>query len=235
MPRIKVVLSGCESPIDLQYQRLLLGAIHGRIGFNEWHDAERSLYSFSNIHGTFYDKGNNTLKTIEGKSHFYLSAFDKELLKRFIDGVNQNNTIFHVQGVSVVDIQRIDYVEGRDVFEVASPVFCKKKRGFQETDIHLTYQDLEATEFLTRSLWTKMSMVGIPHSELEYVSFQSNYSKAKIRLIEIKRVVKGDKTHVLRNKASLCPIVIEGSEQVKEFAWEVGVGNGTGVGFGCLR
>jgi hypothetical protein len=36
------------------------------------------------------------------------------------------------------------------------------------------------------------------------------------------------------NKASFCPVVVEGTPEQVGFAWKVGVGNSTGIGFGAL-
>ena len=39
----------------------------------------------------------------------------------------------------------------------------------------------------------------------------------------------------IKNRASLVPIVIEGTTEQITFAWSVGLGNSTGIGFGALK
>jgi CRISPR-associated endoribonuclease Cas6 len=35
-------------------------------------------------------------------------------------------------------------------------------------------------------------------------------------------------------KGTLCPVIVEGDPRAVQFAWEVGVGNSTGIGFGAI-
>lgn len=36
------------------------------------------------------------------------------------------------------------------------------------------------------------------------------------------------------NRANMCPVIIDGRPETKAFAWEVGIGNSTGIGFGSI-
>ena len=39
----------------------------------------------------------------------------------------------------------------------------------------------------------------------------------------------------IKNKASICPVIVKGTSEQIAFAWNVGVGNSTGIGFGALN
>lgn len=39
----------------------------------------------------------------------------------------------------------------------------------------------------------------------------------------------------VKNKASWCPIRIIGNAETKLFAWNAGIGNSTGIGFGAIK
>ena len=57
------------------------------------------------------------------------------------------------------------------------------------------------------------------------ICFDLSYSKKKLKLVRY---------HGIGNKASLCPVVIKGKPETKQFIWNVGVGNCTGIGFGAI-
>ena len=57
------------------------------------------------------------------------------------------------------------------------------------------------------------------------VAFDTNYPNAKVKSINYKGV---------DNKGSICPIIVKGTSEQIAFAWNVGVGNSTGIGFGSL-
>ena len=39
----------------------------------------------------------------------------------------------------------------------------------------------------------------------------------------------------VENKASWCPVIVEGKPETKAFAWNVGLGNSTGIGLGAIK
>ncbi|MGN9307593.1 CRISPR-associated endoribonuclease Cas6 [Enterococcus faecium] len=58
------------------------------------------------------------------------------------------------------------------------------------------------------------------------MSFDRTYYAAKTKLVYYKNI---------GNKTSICPVIIEGTPEQIAFAWNVGVGNSTGIGFGALK
>jgi CRISPR-associated endoribonuclease Cas6 len=58
------------------------------------------------------------------------------------------------------------------------------------------------------------------------ISFQKDYPGAKTKIIHYNNI---------GNRVNVCPVVIEGSPEQIAFAWNVGVGNSTGIGFGALK
>jgi CRISPR-associated endoribonuclease Cas6 len=58
------------------------------------------------------------------------------------------------------------------------------------------------------------------------VSFDSTYAAPKTKIIRYKEV---------GNRVNMCPVIIEGTHEQIAFAWNVGVGNSTGIGFGALK
>jgi len=58
------------------------------------------------------------------------------------------------------------------------------------------------------------------------VGFDREFANPKIKLVRIKDI---------DHKASICPVIVEGTPEAVRFAWNVGIGNGTGSCFGSLK
>jgi CRISPR-associated endoribonuclease Cas6 len=70
-----------------------------------------------------------------------------------------------------------------------------------------------------------MGKAGISDETLR-IRFEVNYPKAGTKKITYNGV---------QNRASWCPVIIEGKPETKLFAWNVGLGNSTGIGFGAIK
>ena len=110
-------------------------------------------------------------------------------------------------------------------FKVGSPVLAKSKEMEGKVK-HYIYSDPEADATLTTTLRHKLDRAGLGASHNQAtVSFDKTYRNPKTKLVTIKDI---------HNRASICPVTIEGTPEAVAFAWNVGVGHGTGSGFGCL-
>ena len=90
---------------------------------------------------------------------------------------------------------------------------------------HFTFNDIESSELLKQSLLTKMRLAGMEEDETLEIHFDTSYAKKRIKLVHY---------HSIGNKASMCPVIIKGKPETKLFAWNVGVGNCSGIGFGAI-
>ena len=70
-----------------------------------------------------------------------------------------------------------------------------------------------------------MKKVGLEDDRLE-ISFDLKYPKAGTKLIDYSGI---------KNRANWCPVIIKGKPETKLFAWNVGLGNSTGIGFGAIQ
>jgi CRISPR-associated endoribonuclease Cas6 len=70
----------------------------------------------------------------------------------------------------------------------------------------------------------KLALAGLPTDNVK-VTFDLTYHQPRTKVV----IYKG-----IGNRANICPVIVEGSPQQVAFAWEVGVGNSTGIGFGAL-
>lgn len=216
--RLNLILSSNTELVPFDYQHFLTGAFHKWIEWNSIH-SDISLYSLSWLQRG-HRQGNGL--TFPYGACWSISMHDTKLLKQTLKGIMENPTV--CCGMSVIDIQIQEPPNFSSIerFAVASPVLARKFDG--EALRHLLYNHPEVNDVLTQTLHTKLKKAGFPPDA--QVCFDSNYPTPKTKLVTIKGI---------QNRASFCPVIIEGSPEAIAFAWSVGVGHLTGSGFGSLR
>ena len=125
--------------------------------------------------------------------------------------------------VSEIVLQEDPDFTTRNLFFTASPIFIKRK--IDENIEHIIYTDERASAFMKETLETKMEKAGLRDDSLT-IRFDSTYRKAGTKIITYNGI---------QNRASWCPVIIEGKPETKLFAWNVGLGNSTGIGFGAIK
>ncbi len=156
-------------------------------------------------------------------SSFFLSAHDENIIKKIVGGIQQDASMF--DGLKIVElvIQEDPDLSTVSSFQVASPILIKR-RVDNRID-HILYDDPKAGEYLKETLQTRMKEVGLVDESLEiYFDTTSPYTKRK-NLVYNK----------VNNICSWCPVVINAKPETKLFAWNVGLGNSTGIGLGAIR
>lgn len=218
--RLHLITTKSKELIKFNYQPILTGVLHKWIGQNEIHN-KISLYSFSWLSGGTFNK--NGITFLNGASWF-ISAFDTSLLKKIITGIQNDSEIAFGLNVSEIVVQENPEFKTKESrFFSASPVLVK--RTINDRDIHYTFDHAEVDKFLTETLKHKLRKGGLSEDGVS-VGFDHNYPKAKTKVIYYNNI---------GNRANLCPVIIKGTPEQQSFAWNVGVGNSTGVGFGALN
>lgn len=218
--RIYLQLIKSKETIPFNYQSYLTGAIHKWMGKeNEIHD-KVSLYSFSWLQNV--DTIKEGIRTKMG-TYFFISAYDVSIIKKIIIGIREDASVCF--GLYVREIQVVEDPEfsNKELFQAASPVFVKRR--FDNNEKHISYTDPNAHKYLTETLQKKLRLVDLPEDGVK-VSFDKNYPSSRTKVISYKTI---------GNKVNICPVIIEGSPEQIAFAWNVGVGNSTGIGFGALK
>lgn len=218
--RIHLFTTPSDKIVPFNYQPHLTGALHKWLGQNDNHDA-LSLYSFSWLKG---GKATKQGLNFNKGACFFISSHDPELLQRLIEGLNEAPSINFGLEVKEAKLQEEpEFKNGSNIFTCASPVFIK--RYFYERDIHITHEEEKADEYLTETLKHKLVTAGLDGEGVR-VSFDRSYLKARTKVVYYNKI---------GNKVSICPVKVEGSPEQLRFAWNVGVGNSTGIGFGALK
>lgn len=218
--RLYLKLSPNTEPVPFNYQHQLTGTLHKWLGQNDLHD-KISLYSFSWLRGKV-ETSSNGLHFSQG-ARWFISFWEKEHGSDLIQGIVDKPKVAYGMEVDEVQIVRPPEFKEKWRFKVSSPVLVRKNRdeGGRE---HLSFKDKDVDQYLERTLRRKLEEAEVPHNDFT-ITFDEDYSGARTKLID----VKGTKL-----KSNLCPIIMEGDPKAIEFAWNVGVGELTGSGFGAL-
>ncbi|MFC4872204.1 CRISPR-associated endoribonuclease Cas6 [Negadavirga shengliensis] len=217
--KIIIHLTPNTSLVPYNYQRNLVGTFHKWLGENQIHD-ETSLYSLSWLIGGRGVKGG--LEFRNGAT-WNIAAFDLALLKILIRNIQKDPEVNFGMAVESISICEEPKFAHKEKFYLASPIFVKRAEAGK---IKFYLFDTEETDLLmTHTLQTKMKKAGVSHKGVQ-VYFDRSYPSPKTK-------------HIVYNgiacKASYCPVIIEGTSEQIAFAWNVGIGNSTGIGFGALK
>ncbi|NCA75548.1 MAG: CRISPR-associated endoribonuclease Cas6 [Alphaproteobacteria bacterium] len=217
--RLHVKIKATKQSIPFDHQHLLVGTIHKWLGLNEAH-GKLALYSFSRLAG---GKISTNGLSFQNESSFFFSAFDSELIKKMIRGIQKDSTMFEGLSVAELIIQEDPDLSNQECFYPGSPIFIKRR--IDNNIVHVLYSDSKASLFLTETLKSKMEAVGMIDDTLE-ISFLRSAGGSSTKKINYKGV---------ENRANWCPVLIKGKPETKLFAWNVGLGNSTGIGFGAIK
>lgn len=222
--RIHLITTPNTQIIPFDYQQKLVGTLNKWLGkYNEEH-GKISLYSFSWLQqGKLAKDG---LDFPHGATWF-ISFYDDKNIKTIIKTILKDPEMFDGMKVSNVTIEKTPDLSSRELFYVASPIFIKRfiKEGESSSDKQYTFNDSEANELMRQTLIHKMKIAGIGEDDTLDIKFDLSYSNKKTKLSTYRGI---------KNRTSLCPVIIQGNPETKAFAWNVGIGSSTGIGFGAI-
>jgi CRISPR-associated endoribonuclease Cas6 len=207
--------------VPFYYQQNLVGAFHRWIGENELHD-DISLYSLSWLYGGKMRRDKKGFDFKNGAT-FFISAPNQDLLKDLINGIFQGTEICWGMHVEEVSMKVTPNFGNYQRFIPQSPIFIKRTRPEDNGHQFFFPTDKEANNYMTETLQRKLAKTGLTTDVS--VSFDNSWSKIKIKKIQFNKI---------NLKATLCPVIVEGHPDAVRFAWDVGIGNSTGIGFGAL-
>jgi len=219
--RIHLKTTPNNTTVPFNYQQNMVGAIYKWLGSDhELHDS-LSLFSFSWLKdGVLQEKGFNFHKG----SSFFFSCYDPEVLKRILNGIQMDSELAFGLSISEITIEKDKvFYDSSFRFLLGSPVLIKRNLGTNNTK-HFTFEDEESPVLLKETLERKMEKAGIIDETLS-IRFDRDYPLAKTKIVNYKGV---------KNKASMCPVIVEAQPETLTFVWNVGLGNSTGIGFGSL-
>jgi len=216
--RVHIQFSKPNEIVPFNHQEILTGAFHKWIGINNIHN-DISLYSFSRLNGgRIKEKG---LSFPQG-AKWFISVYDKELFKKLLSGIVDSPELNW--GMRVLDffVQPEPDFTYQSEFKVASPIFIK--RNTENGQKHYLFNEAKSSILMTETLQHKMKIAGLKDDNFK-IEFNQKYNSPKTAKITYKGI---------ENRANICPVIITGKPETKAFAWNVGIGNSTGIGFGAI-
>ncbi len=219
--RLHIQLSENKELVPFNYQETQVSKLHYWVGKNDLHD-DLSLYSLSWLqHGK---KENTFGLNFQNGSKFFISCFDNSILKRLIKGIQLDNDFGWGMKVISLNIEKEPDIEHRHKFQAASPIFIKRPKKEARGSDFFYFDNPNSDQYLTETLSRKLTKAGLPNAGV-LVKFDRDYPNPKL---------KGTTYKGIKSIGSICPIIIEGTPDQLKFAWNVGIGNSTGIGFGAL-
>lgn len=219
--RIYLRLSIPKDVIPFNYQPYFTGAIHKWIGPKNNSHGSLSLYSFSWL---------QNISVIERKgikisedSFFFISAHNEDLIKKIIKGIREQPSICFGMGITEIHLVDTPSFSGVHTFMTASPIFIKRR--FDNNEKHITFDQPSSDLYLTETLKKKLQSVEMSDEGIG-VSFDRSFPNPRTKIVKYKDI---------SNRVNICPVIIRGTQEQLAFAWNVGVGNSTGIGFGALK
>ncbi len=217
--RIHIKTSSNSATVPFNYQVNLVGALHKWLGRNRVHD-DLSLYSLSWLSHGKSEKGG---LVFPNGAVFFISSPEINLIKQLIKGIQSDPEIAFGLKVTDLMLQPPPDFGPEEFFFLQSPVLIKRRIG-SETKFYFP-EDQESDYLLTETMTNKLRQANLQDKSVE-ISFDRSYHSIKKKLATYKGI---------DNKGTLCPVIVKGDPEAVAFAWEVGVGNSTGIGFGALK
>ena len=206
--------------IPFNYQQKLVGRLHAWLGENVLHD-EVSLYSISWL-GFNGEVRSGGLYYPHGTS-FHVSAARDDMMADIIEGLQEDTEVNWGMRVTSIMPQKEPVFERSTKFMMQSPVLIKRRIDDGNTQFYY-HTDQESDEYMTDTMRSKMKHAGVK-GDIS-LRFDRTYNRSQIKMTTYRGI---------KNKASLCPVIAEGDPQCIAFAWNVGIGNSTGIGFGAIK
>ena len=206
--------------VSFNYQQKLVGVMHKWIGACNKEHNNISLYSFSWLkNGKMCDNGID----FKNGAKWFISFHDDRIIKTIIKSILADPFMFC--GMKIYDIAIEDNIDikERERFLLSSPILNKRK--INGNDKYYSFKDNEANQLLKETFITELHHAEIKVDQTFDIYFDSSYEKKKMKMVTY------DGIKILAN---LCPIIIKGNDEIKKFAWNCGIGNSTGIGFGSI-
>lgn len=192
--------------IPFTYQQNLTGVLHKWLGANNSEHGKISMYSFSKLNGSKLVSGG---LSFQSGAAWFISFADDTKIKNIVASILNNPDMFCGMKVLSVDIEDTPDLSKKELFLSASPILIKRFSSGNKTEKHYTYLDSEAGQLLRETLIHKMQRYGLPKDNNLDINFDLSYTRRKTKIVTYKNI---------KNKVSVCPVIIKGKPETKAFA-----------------
>ncbi len=220
--RLQLHLAPNTEPVPFNHLHQLIGALHKWLGPNNIHDG-LSLYSFGWLKGAKRENGH---LTFPAGAIWNVSFYEDDLAKKLIAGLMETPDIAYGLEVYEVGVVSVPDFSNRFHFRTDGSAIVVRQKRADDSREYLLWDNPIADKVLTQLMQKKLQTAGFTGDNLNIkIYFDTDYPRARTRKITIKGT---------DHKGSECPVWIEGTAEAISFAWQVGIGELTGSGFGAL-
>lgn len=223
--RIKIIYSKNTKPVPIRNYSLLNSYIHKCLGTNNrWHDRS-GMYNISDMQGGFTI--NADYLNFDNGGYLIVSAYkeDMQLLEDLITGIEGNPNFGFGMKYERTEFINEQLNDGWNNFLTISPLLFKA----EEKGKYVTLLDNNFVEYITLKIKNKLSKIdpslNLDNFKVEVPPILPHKKKKMVKLIMVNNVP---------NHASHCPISIFAPKRAIEILYNIGVGQSTNSGFGCI-
>lgn len=220
--RLHIKTTKNTTPIPTNYLPKMVGVLHKWLGKNNDDHSQISLYSFSWLQGAKFENGKIVCPR---GARFFISFYNPEKAKRVLKSILDSPEMFDGLIVTDVTIEEDIDLSNRELFNFASPILVRQIVQGEKNGKEFTFDDKESAEILTDTLKKKMQVAGLPPDDSLEIKFDTSYLHKKHTIIWYRDISM---------RVNKCPVIIKGKPETKLFAWNVGIGNSTGIGLGAI-
>jgi len=223
--RFKIKFTPNKEHVPIQNFSLLNSYIHKCIGNNNPYHDRKGSYNISALQGGKRIEDTDFLNFEDG-GFICISALDDEL--KLIDLIMKGITNIPEFGFGMkfdgIEFMQDKFINGINNFLTLSPIFLKERR-IGRKDKHWTFKDPEFEIVLTQRTIKKLLRIDPSLNLKDFKITIPKRDSNKVKHILVKNVI---------NHASQCPVNINCSKKVAEILYNIGLGQSTNSGFGCI-
>lgn len=198
------------------YGELLGRAFYDRVPSYEHHDS-LSLHSIGWIRGESDATRHGVV--FSEPSSWSLGVAEKDALEEFLASVDEEPEI--LDGVRIDSVTTVEPPTGTATYFAESPILVRSH------DEHLTHENDQTAERLTKITRDKLDAVGLPEEATSGVEVAfADYDGARTKVVQV-----GD----LEFRGNLCPVEVTAPlPELHGLIMSVGMGGLTGMGMGAI-
>jgi CRISPR-associated endoribonuclease Cas6 len=194
--------------------------MHKWMGPNNAEHGQQSLYSFSWLQHT---QANRAGLQLTKDAYVFVSAYDEALIKRIMKGILTAPEVFCGAVVKDIEVTNEPDFSTEERLFLGSPILLRQREG--DKTRHITFRDEVFEHLLTLNLKAKLRAARLSDEAIS-LQLDKEYAHPQTKLVDYKGI---------KNKTTLAPVIIKGTPEQISFAWTVGLGQSTGIGFGSIK
>lgn len=239
--RLKIILKSKKNKLKIpfNYNHIVSAIIYNKIYDLEFAQKLHSsnsykFFTFSNIHIHKFRQVKDGFLSQNGTIDFLISSPDDYLIKTLVEGFLEDQTVKFIGEdllVQKIELLPIPDFEEKLKVKAISPIIARTKK---ELDGGLRTWDLAPSEEqFYRNLENNLINKYKEFNELEETDKKIKIS-SEMRHVKSKRIAieKGDEQTF--HRAFLMDLVLEGDLDLIKFAYDAGLGEKSGLGFGMV-